>query len=116
MGNEKKRTGQQNKALHLMFAHLAENLNSNGFDMKRTLKAHVDIPWTAQTVKDYLWRPIQEAQVMKKSTTELTTKEIDEVFDTLNRYLGQITGVYTPFPSIEEILLQRKLNDKGGRK
>lgn len=95
------RTLQQNKALHKYFDLLAQELNQSGFDMKRTLKEQVDIPWSGATVKEYLWKPIQDAQLMKKSTTELTTKEIDEVYDTLNRYLGEKTGVSIPFPSSE---------------
>lgn len=100
---ESKRTLIQNKALHKYFELLAQELNQAGFDMKRTLKEQVDIPWSGATVKEYLWKPIQDAQLMKKSTTELTTKEIDEVYDTLNRYLGEKTGVSVVFPSREEL-------------
>lgn len=103
---EKKRTAAQNRAIHLMYTMIAQSLNEAGFDMKRTLKKDVAIPWNPTTVKEYLWRPIQKAQLGKESTTELNTKEIDEVFDTLNRHLGEVTGVHVPFPSIEEVLLR----------
>lgn len=98
------RTLKQNRALHLMFDMLARDLNENGLDMRRTLKPSIDIPWTGESVKEYLWRPVQQAQVNKKSTTELTTREIDEVFDTINRHLGTKFGIYVPFPSIETLL------------
>lgn len=98
------RTMRQNRALHKMFALLAENLNTAGLDMRRTLKPGVEIPWSPKAVKEYLWRPVQSAQLAKSSTTELTTKEIDEVFDTLNRHLGVKFGITQTFPSIEEIL------------
>lgn len=98
------RTLKQNRALHLMFDILARDLNENGLDMRRTLKPSIDIPWTGESVKEYLWRPVQQAQVNKKSTTELTTREIDEVFDTINRHLGTKFGIYVPFPSIETLL------------
>lgn len=100
------RTKQQNKALHVLFALLAEELNGAGLDMRKTLKPEVEIPWSAATAKEYLWRPIQQAQLNKKSTTELTTKEIDEVFDTINRYLGEKFSLHVPFPSIEELMWQ----------
>lgn len=103
-----KRTNQQNKALHVLFQLLANELNNAGLDMRKTLKPGVEIPWQPGGIKEYLWRPIQEAQLNKKSTTELTTKEIDEVFDTLNRYLGDKHGLHVPFPSIEEILIQEE--------
>ncbi|MDB5422567.1 MAG: hypothetical protein JWR59_2514 [Brevundimonas sp.] len=107
MGTEqetKQRTGQQNKALHVLFELLANTLNEAGYDMKRTLKAEVDIPWNGNTVKEYLWRPVQKAQLLKESTKDLTTKEIDLVFNTLNRHLGETLGVHTAFPSIEDVM------------
>lgn len=99
---DKQRTLQQNKALHKYFTLLAEELNQAGYDMRRTLKPGVDIPWSPETVKEYLWKPIQNAQLMKQSTTELTTKEIDLVYDTLTRHLGETTGVSVEFPSQED--------------
>lgn len=97
--HEKQRTTRQNNALHLYFEMLAEALNDAGLDMKKMMKA--DIPWNAYNVKNELWRPIQEAMLGKKSTTQLTTKEIDQVYDTLNRLLGERKGVHVPWPSIE---------------
>ena len=95
-----KRTLKQNAALHLYFANLAEELNDAGFDMKKTIR--VDIPWSAMTVKEYLWRPLQEAYLLKRSTTELERgKEIDEVYDILNRVIAERTGIHVPFPNIE---------------
>lgn len=106
---QKQRTLQQNRSLHLFYTHLAEALNQSGYDMKRTLKETVDIPWTPDTVKKFLWKPIQEAQLGKESTTELTTKEIDEICDTLTRHLGDKLGVVAPpFPSIDEVILKHK--------
>ena len=57
---EKKRSDQQNKALHVLFELLAEKLNESGLDMRKTLKESIDIPWTKDTVKNFLWRPIQK--------------------------------------------------------
>lgn len=101
-----KRTVKQNKALHVLFKLMADILNENGLDMRKTLKPSVEIPWSAQGVKEYLWRPIQKAQLAKISTTELTTKEIDDVFDTLNKHIGEKFGIHIPFPSIEDVILK----------
>lgn len=95
------RTIQQNKALHLFFEMLAEKLNEAGLDMRATLKPGIEIPWTKETIKEYLWRPIQTIQLEKRSTTELDTKDIDKIYETLNRYLGEKLGIHVPFPSIE---------------
>lgn len=99
----KTRTNSQNKALHLFCDLLAKELNMAGLDMKTVLKPEVDIPWTKQTVKDYLWRPIQKALTTKQSTTELDTAEPSEVWEILNRHLGEKFGVEVPaFPSQEQ--------------
>lgn len=98
------RTKQQNKALHVLFRLLADTLNGAGLDMRKTLKPGVEIPWSGASVKEFLWRPIQEAQLDKHSTTELTTVEIDEVFNTINKHLGERFDLHVPFPSIEELI------------
>jgi hypothetical protein len=100
------RTVQQNKALHVLFRLLATTLNEAGLDMRKTLKPGVEIPWSGPAVKEYLWRPIQQAQLRKDSTTELTTVEIDQIFDTINKHLGEKFGLHVPFPSVEELILQ----------
>lgn len=100
------RTVQQNKAIHVLFKLLANTLNEAGLDMRKTLKPGVEIPWSGAAVKEYLWRPIQTAQLQKTSTTELTTVEIDAVFDTINKHLGERFGLHVPFPSVEELILR----------
>ena len=97
------RTLQQNRALHLYFEMLADLLNVSGLDMRKTLKPTVDIPWSGNTIKEFLWRPIMKAQLLKNSTTEMTTQDIDKVFDTLNRHLGERFGLHIPFPSLESL-------------
>lgn len=101
-----KRTLRQNRALHQLFTLIAETLNDAGYDMKRVLKESVDIPWTPDNVKNFLWRPVQEAQLGIHSTADLTTKDLDAVYETLNRHLGDKLGVHIPFPSIEDILIK----------
>lgn len=110
---EKDRTVRQNRALHLYFKMLAENLNGKGLDMRKVLKPEVDIPWSGTTVKEYLWRPVQMAQLMKESTIDLKTQEIDLIFNTINRHLAKF-GVHEPFPSIEEIM--RKMQEEEFKK
>lgn len=108
----KKRTLKQNRALHQLFALLADTLNEAGYDMKRTLKADVDIPWTPENIKEYIWRPVQQAQLGINSTTELNTKDIDAVFETINRHLGNTIGVHTPFPSIDILINDERVQEE----
>lgn len=98
---EKTRTHQQNKALWVYFTQLAEALNDAGLDQRVVLKPSVAILWDKNSVHKYLWKGIQEAMLGKESTTELTSAEIDKVYETLNRHLGETTGVHVPFPSEE---------------
>ena len=104
---EKTRTLKQNAALHLMFTQLAQELNEAGFDMKKTLKPEIEIMWNDFMVKEYLWRPLQKTILGKQSTTQLTTTEIDKVFDVLTRHLGQKLGIELAFPSIESLMLDK---------
>lgn len=97
-----KRTLAQNNAMHKFFEMLANDLNNAGLDMRRTLKPGVDIPWTPATVKTHLWKPIQDAMLEKESTTELTTKEVNQVYEVLIRHLGEKFNITTEFPHIPE--------------
>lgn len=108
MNELKQRTTQQNRALHKYFSLVAEALNDAGLDLRKVLKPEIEIPWSAETVKNYLWRSVQQAQLNKESTADLTTKEIDLVYDTLNRFLSEKFGISEPFPSIEEIINKQR--------
>jgi len=99
------RTSKQNRAMHKYFSLIANTLNDAGLDMRATLKPEIDIPWSTETVKEYLWRPVQKIQTNKQSTTELTTKEVNEIQETLQRFLGQRHGISQDFPSVEEIMI-----------
>ena len=105
------RTPRQNRALHLYFTHIADTLNAAGLDMRsKVLHPDIEIPWSPKSVKEYLWRPVQKVYLEKVSTTEMTTKDIDAIFDIVNRYLGS-HGIHVPFPSIEEILSLERVWD-----
>lgn len=104
---DKQRTIQQNKALHLWFDKVAKFFNKAGLDMRKALDPEIDIPWQKETVKDYLWRPIQRELLGIESTIDLKRKNIDEVYNVLNRHFAEKFKVHIPFPSLEEILLQQ---------
>lgn len=93
------RTLKQNNSIHKYFELLAQALSDSGLDMKKTLKPEAEIPWTGDSVKKFLWVPIQKAQLGTNSTTELSTKDIDKVYETLNRHLGEKFGIFVDFPN-----------------
>ena len=103
-----KRTLQQNKSLHKYFDLLANELNDEGLDMKKVIT--VDVPWSAETIKEWIWKPVQKAQLLKESTTEMTTAEVNKVYETVNRLMAEKFGVSVPFPSDEEQMLQNLEN------
>lgn len=109
------RTDQQNKSIHLLFTHLAAMLNEAGLDMRVVLKPEIDIPWTPKNIKEYLWRPLQTAITGKESTKDLETKEIDQVFEILQKHLGERFGLETRFPSVESMLSEVRRLDAGKR-
>jgi len=71
--------------------------------MRKLIREKIDISWSGISVKEYLWKPIQEIHLKKKSTTQLTTQEIDLIYDQVNRIIGERTSVFVPFPSIDTL-------------
>lgn len=96
------RTEQQNKALHKFFELLSQELNDAGLDQRTVLKPSVDIPWSPESVKEQLWKPIQKAMYEKESTTQLETSEVSKVYETLIRHLSEKFDIFVVFPSNEE--------------
>ena len=95
----KTRTHKQNNALHVYCRMLSEALNDAGYDMKKTLKQEAEIPWTTELVKQYLWKPVQEAVTGKDSTSTAGTEDYDKVHQVLNKHLSEKFNVYIPFPA-----------------
>jgi hypothetical protein len=109
-----KRTLKQNNALHLWFEFLAAALNDAGLDQRTVLKPGVDIPWTAEAIKEQLWRPMQVAMLQKKSTTDLETPEVGQVEEVLIRHLVKSFGQFFEppnFPSIEQLVDNNSIED-----
>lgn len=97
----KQRTLSQNAALHLYLELLSNELNDSGHDMRKVLKETVDIPWSKDTAKKFLWKPIQEIMVDKGHTAELTTAEVDKIYKVLDRHISEKCGVHIEWPSID---------------
>lgn len=98
------RTLAQNRAFHLYFNMVAVQLNNSGLYINKLIKENkykADIDWSGNLVKEQLWKPIQNAILDKKSTTQLEKAEVDRVYNTLNRYLSGM-GISVPFPNREK--------------
>lgn len=95
----KQRTIQQNKALHKYNTNLSIALNDAGLDMKKVLKPHIDIPWTPEAIKEHIVHPIAKAMFNKDSTADLTTTEMQRVYEVVNRHMAEKFGVSVEWPS-----------------
>lgn len=94
------RTNQQNSALHLYFTKLAEALNNHGlyFHYTNYKGEQVEILWNMELIKEFIWKPLMKVITDKTSTTELTTNEIDPIYETINNHYSK-KGIELFFPS-----------------
>lgn len=107
---DKPRTLRQNRALWKYCENLSQDLSGAGLDMRKVLKPEIEIPWTKESVCDFLIRPIMKAMYQKTSTTELSTKELTKVINVLDRHLNEKFNITTDFPSIETLLMNEIIN------
>lgn len=98
---EKQRTLLQNRALHKWFTLLSTELNTQGLDMRVVLKPDWKIWWTPESIKENMFKPLMKAMYNKDSTTELTTAQVDKVYEQIMQIIGERYGVNIPFPSQE---------------
>ena len=96
----KTRTSLQNRALHLFFTQVANELNSNGIPFIYTgLKGYeMEMQWTGELFKQMTWKPIQKTMFGTESTTKLKTNEIDKIFDVINKFFAE-RGIEISFPN-----------------
>ena len=93
------RTTRQNSALHKFYSMLAVALNDAGLEIHMEyLGKECEVPWCADSVKERLWRPIQEAVMGETSTTKLDRAQVSEVYEVLARHMSERHGISIPFP------------------
>ena len=99
-GERAKRTTLQNKAIHLYCSLLSDAFNDAGLDMLTVLKVKSSTSWTMLSVKDVIWRSIQEAMFPDKtSTTQLETGEVSQVYNQIARHLSENFNITQSFPN-----------------
>lgn len=105
------RTTQQNKAMHVYFTMVAEALNDAGLTVEEVIKHYrIELHWTDIMVKELIWKTAQRSMLKKESTTELRKqKEIDLIWEVVNRFLAKLKVESIAFPSIEEIMSKQRL-------
>lgn len=99
------RTAKQNKALHLFFTMIADELNDLGiqFQYKGLKGLNLEMRYTPHLVKEMIWRPIQMSLFDIESTTKIDTFQINEIIDILTLFFSE-RGVVLEFPNIETLI------------
>lgn len=92
------RSNKQNRALHKYCTELANELNNAGIGIDVFFK-NIQADHTMETVKE-LWRGFARTKYGKTSTAGLTTKELNDIYDEVNRHVSQ-WGIEMAFPSQE---------------
>lgn len=94
------RTSKQNRALHLFFNQVADELNSLGIPfIYMGLKGQeMEMRWTGELFKTMTWKPIQETMFGTNSTTKLKREQIDPIFEVINKFFAE-RGVDISFPN-----------------
>lgn len=110
-------TDNQRKAFHKGCQELADYLNEHGKDMRAVLKHDVDIPWTKDTVKEFIFRPIMKAMFGYESHTELKKiEEVSKLWDVAMKHLGERVEVeYMEFPNDKQRAIEENQGYKLGR-
>ena len=100
VNTEKGRSTLQNSALHVYCQLLADSLNESGqWLVIEKNEKRSEVPWSMNSVKEYMWRRVQKAVTQKDSSTRLSTKECMEVYETLNLHTAERLGVSIDWPS-----------------
>lgn len=97
------RTASQHKALMVYETELARAMVERGIDLRTFLKEGITIPATKQLVHDHITLPLVKAMFNKKSTTELEVHEVSQLYDVINKNIGERAEIFVPFPSRDSV-------------
>lgn len=110
METEKQRTIKQNSCLHEYCGELAKALDEAGFEQREVFErfhTEFDVPWTKYAIKGVCQR-VGFLMFGKKSTAELTTVEMQKVYEVVDKRISEITGIRVEWPNVDS---KRVLND-----
>lgn len=95
------RTIKQNASIHKYCSLLAKQFQEAGLDMETVLsKTAIPVKWTMEAVKEVIWRRIQIVMYPDKtSTTQLETKDVNEVYQVISRHMSTEFSINQSFPN-----------------
>lgn len=109
-------SNKQRRALHLYFKMIAEQFTNLGWTFHYVnpfLGDIIELPWTGELIKEYIWKPIQIELFGKNSTMSLKTEEINKIIDILSMHFGN-NGFEIEFPNWQSFMnkLEKEYLDK----
>jgi hypothetical protein len=100
---DQNRSGKQNSSMQRYCGLVAKALNDSGQERHvDTPVGKVVVPWNQDSVRENMWRLIQVAVTGEFSTTAATRKQYPEIYDVMNRHLGESKGIHVPWPVKKE--------------
>jgi deoxyribodipyrimidine photolyase len=113
LGTETKRSTAQNKSLHKLFGDISRYCIEHNIDMQTVMEHMKRYRCEASTtaVKS-TWHDIQKTLLNKSSTTELTTQELNEVYEEFSKMWSEITKQHFPFPSYDSLAMQHLIDSQ----
>ena len=97
-----RRTPTQNNCLHKYCELLAEELKDSGHDMRELIK--LPITPTKENVKANIVKPVMAALFPEiESTADLTSKQMCELYETMNMATSERLGISVRWPSVEDM-------------
>ena len=108
---ERQRTNQQSRAMHLAFNQISQLLIEQGID-QRTIVQDLEgysAPVTPEFLKQ-VFKTIMYTMYRKTSTSDLTTNEMTTCFDVFAHFLGEQYGVQVTWPSTDALYIQHLID------
>ena len=90
---------------------MADGLNDTEASVQQVCK--IPISWGKDNFLENIWKPVQHAMFPEiTSTTQLDTKQVSEIYEQVNKIMGEQWGVSKQFPSYEQQLNNSMVSDE----
>ena len=99
----KVRITKQQAAMQVYFREAAKQLNEHGIYQQTTSRfqnGYLEVPWTEDSFKEF-WRSIQITMFNIKSTKDLKSNQVSQIYDAINKGISERIGLHIPFPKKE---------------
>lgn len=93
-------------ALHKGLELMADLMVENNITLNQLIQ-NIELRPTKESLKD-VFREAGRLKYSKKSTEDLTNKELDETWQDMANAVGKLTGEYIHFPSLHQMMLEQE--------